>query len=92
MPFCQEKLRKVKGSGSFTATCGRRECINKETERVSYEKYGTRRPSQSTRVKDKQKQVMLEKYGVDNIFKKKDYIRQRTFEKYGVYNIFQNVD
>lgn len=90
-PYCKERLCRVTGSNAFTVTCGRQECINKETERVSYEKYGTRHPSQSTQVKDKQKQVMLEKYGVDNIFKKKDYIRQKTFEKYRVYNIFQNV-
>lgn len=91
-PYCKERLCRVKGDGSFTVTCGRQECINKETEKVSYEKYGTRHPTQSERVKDTQKKVMLEKYGVDNIFKKKDYIRQKTFEKYGVYNIFQNVD
>ena len=41
----------------------------------------------SSEAKEKARQTCLKNHGVDNIFKKKDYIQQKTKEKYGVHNV-----
>lgn len=50
-------------------------------------KYGVSNPMLSETIKKDIKLKMVEKYGVDNIFKDTEYIKNKTIEKYGVEHI-----
>lgn len=67
-------------------------CANKSAERIeriketNISRYGGLVPTCSDEIKAKAIQTSIKNHGVDNIFKKKQYIKDKIFEKYGVYN------
>lgn len=71
-------------------TCSNKDCIRELKKRTCIERYGETAPAKNPAIVEKSRQTCLKKYGVDNIFRKKDYIRSCTKEKLGVENIFQN--
>lgn len=80
--ICEKRKRSLTDEVKQNAAVKRKQTCN--------EKYGGNAPSCSDNVKQKMKQTCLLNYGVDNIFKNKEYIKQKTTEKYGVDNIFKN--
>jgi len=53
-------------------------------KKTCFEKFGVENVSQSETIKSKKKDTFLKNYGVDNIWKKRDFIIQRMIDKYGV--------
>lgn len=68
-------------------------CKTIKSEVTSLEKYGTRNPMQSDKIKDRLKESLLEKYGVDHYSKTEEWLekyKKTSLEKYGVDNIFKS--
>ena len=96
IPVCNEcgKLLKFKKSlnEGYGKYCSRL-CTNKNTEHIDsvkktiIEKYNGPSPFSSDEISNKRKKTMLDKYGVDNIFKDVEYISKKTLQKHGVTHI-----
>ena len=56
--------------------------------KTKIEKYGSLEEA-NRRMVEHQRAVMLQTYGIDNIFKDKEYIKQKCFEKFGRDNFFK---
>ena len=88
IPICQNCPNKIKFGRSlkegYNKYCSL-SCTNKNKEHIN--KVLLSRDQNI--ISEKIKKTTLEKYGVDNIFKDKDYIKQKIYGKYGVYNITQ---
>lgn len=50
------------------------------------ERYGAPSSGESQELRKKQKETLMNRYGVDNIFKDKDYIKKCNLDKFGVTN------
>ena len=59
-----------------------------KSKKTSLKRYGVEHPQQLADVKEKQKQTVKERYGVDNIFYDKEYIKKCCNEKFGRDNYF----
>lgn len=61
---------------------------NEKTIETNMRKYGTAHPQKLKEFKEKQKHTMLQKYGIDNIFRDKEYIKECCQKKFGRDNYF----
>ena len=96
LPKCDECFTELKFKKSLNEGYGKYcsiVCTNKNKNHIDNVKltnnkiYGGNSPFNSEEVKEKSKNSMLKKYGVDNIFKNLEYISDKTFDKYGVNHI-----
>jgi hypothetical protein len=96
LPKCSECYTELKFKKSLSDGYGKYcsiICTNKNKDHIDNVKitnnkvYGGNSPFNSEEIKEKYKNTMLKKYGVDNIFKNLKYISDKTFDKYGVNHI-----
>lgn len=87
-PFQLEKVRTLVKNRD-TAWYEKREQARCET---CLKRYGVAHPAQRKETRAKQKQTMIEKYGVDNIFRNKEYIKTCCQKRFGRDNIFSGKD
>lgn len=68
-------------------------CTNRDRNHINNvkitntKKYGGSTPFSSSNIKLKAKKTLLDKYGVDNIFKDIQYIKDKTIKKHGISHI-----
>ena len=87
-----EEKEKIKQLRKKAMTPEKIKVASEKRKKTCIKKYGGAAPACSISVQNKMKKTTFEKYGVDNIFKKTDFIKQKVFEKYGVDNIFKKTD
>lgn len=84
-PFCgNPKKLKTK---DFSATCGKKECVDKKRKLFNLEKYGSACNLQNPLIKEKSIKTMRERYGVDNASKSMQLLEKKrlnNLHKYGV--------
>lgn len=92
-PICGNNLTYIVNFKFYPTACCN-ECMNKlkfqKLQQTSFERYGTRIPSQSKEVKFKQKNTNLKKYGTVSALQNKEVqnkTKQTLINKYGVDNI-----
>jgi hypothetical protein len=71
--------------------CARPDAINK-MKQTCVQKYGTPWVSQTPRFRNRVKSTIKSKYGVDNLFKDKEFVRKSVFNKLGVQNPMHNTN
>lgn len=82
-PYCDNERNFV--HGRYKETCPDKKCIQKHREATNVQKYGNKCSLKGTN-EQKVVDAIVEKYGVDNVFKldsMQQLARQRTKEKYG---------
>ena len=82
-PYCDNERNFV--HGRYKETCTDKKCIQKHREATNVQKYGNKCSLKGTN-EQKVVDAIVEKYGVDNVFKldsMQQLARQRTKEKYG---------
>jgi hypothetical protein len=87
---CGDFLLYVKPTVGYKSTCGKKECINslsvEKRIKTNNERYGGNSPANSTKVVEKIKNTIKERYGVDSINKipgVKEKIIETNLNKYG---------
>ena len=95
-PKCQNcgnnlKFKKslTEGYGLYCSILCSNKCEIRKTKikKTNNDKYGGNAPICSDVIKDKVKETFLNTFGVDNIFKDKEYIKSKTIAKYNVDHI-----
>jgi hypothetical protein len=96
VPTCNECGKLLKFKNSLNQGYGKYcslSCTNKNKDHINsvketiIEKYNGPSPFSSEEINNKRKKTMVDKYGVDNIFKDVEYIKEKTFKKHGVTHI-----
>lgn len=96
-PVCNQEKPFLSYGQGYRETCGGKNCIAELTLKTmrenSLEKNGVLYPIQRKDVREKQKQTLLARYGVDNSSKIKNFSeksKKTCLEKYGVEHPLQN--
>jgi hypothetical protein len=92
IPKCHNCIKQLKFGKSFNSGYGiycSLSCTNKSESHINkskstnLRKYGGLSPMSSEKIRDKIKKTNKERYGVENIFEKKEFIQEKINEKYG---------
>ena len=95
--YCNEpyELRYIdyyKSTKGLTTKCACKNCAQKKSVDIIFNKYGVKSVSKLDIIKEKKRQTALEHYGVDNPSKSKDVrdkVEKTMMERYGVSNPIQ---
>jgi hypothetical protein len=87
---CGKDLEYVKPNVGYKITCGNKVCVDKvsaeKRSKTNKKRYGGKTPMSSPKVREKVKQTIKEKYGVDSVFNI-DGVKEKTIktnlERYG---------
>jgi hypothetical protein len=92
-PTCNTYLKFKRSLNEGYGIYCSKQCSNKneiqktKIKKTFNEKFGGNAPISSEVIKNKIQKTLLKKYGVDNLFKNKNYIKQKTIEKHNVDHI-----